>query len=124
MTFEQVGRQFIEHYYSLFDTNKRTDLGALYQPESMLSFEGEKFQGRDNIAKKIVSLPFQQVQHVIVTSDFQPTASNGIVIFVCGNLVVDGALETPMKFSQLFSLMPSPTGGFYVLNDMFRLNVG
>jgi len=123
MSFEQFGKQFIEHYYSLFDT-KRSDLVALYQPESMLTFEGERFQGRDNIAKKIVSLPFQKVQHVIVTSDFQPTISNGILIFVCGNLVVDDSLDTPMKFSQVFSLMPAPTGGFFVLNDMFRLNVG
>lgn len=28
--FEEIGKKFVEHYYSMFDANKRADLGGLY----------------------------------------------------------------------------------------------
>ena len=40
------------------------------------------------ITQKLVSLPFQKVQHEIITVDNQPTASGGIMVFICGNLKV------------------------------------
>jgi len=122
--FEEIGKKFVEHYYTLFDSNKRADLGGLYQNESMLTFEGEKFQGRDNVVKKLTSLTFQTVKHAITTIDCQPTPNSGVVVFVCGNLAVDGNTETPLKFAQTFQLFPVPNqpGAFFVFNDMFRLN--
>jgi len=53
MAFEQVGKDFVKHYYSQFDSNQRQNLGALYQNESMLTFENDRYQGRDNIVKKL-----------------------------------------------------------------------
>ncbi|KAK7826576.1 nuclear transport factor 2b [Quercus suber] len=38
---EMVGRAFVDHYYHLFD-NDRAALSSLYQPTSMLTFEGQK----------------------------------------------------------------------------------
>jgi hypothetical protein len=35
---------FTDHYYNLFDTN-RSALAGLYQDQSLLTFEGERFQG-------------------------------------------------------------------------------
>lgn len=40
---------FTDHYYSTFDTN-RAALGALYQEQSLLSFEGQKFQGTQQVS--------------------------------------------------------------------------
>jgi len=56
--------------------------------------------------------------------DAQPSAGSGVLIFVCGNLAVDGNVETPLKFSQTFLLLPiqGSQGGFFVQNDLFRLN--
>jgi len=122
-SFEEVGKAFVGHYYTQFDANKRAELGNLYQNDSMLTFENDKFQGRDNILTKLTSLAFQTVKHQISTLDCQPTPGNGILVFVSGNLAVDGNLETPIKFSQVFHLYPIPnSGGYYVLNDLFRLN--
>lgn len=46
------------------------------------------------------------------------------MVFVCGNLKVDGS-DNPMKFSQAFSLVPLiGGGGYYCYNDIFRLNYG
>jgi len=120
--FEEVAKAFVTHYYTLFDENKRHELHSLYQNESMLTFENEKYQGSDNIVKKLTSLAFQTVKHGLTTLDAQPTPGSGILIFACGNLAVDN--ENPLKFSQVFNLMPTPAGGYYVLNDLFRLNYG
>eukprot|EP01120_Amphizonella_sp_Union-15-10_P004256 TRINITY_DN1488_c0_g1_i1.p1 TRINITY_DN1488_c0_g1~~TRINITY_DN1488_c0_g1_i1.p1 ORF type:complete len:124 (-),score=20.10 TRINITY_DN1488_c0_g1_i1:87-458(-) len=119
---EDVARAFVNHYYTTFDTN-RSNLATLYKSESMLSFEGEKFQGQHAILKKITELPFQSVKHAIVTFDCQPAPGNGILVFVCGSLTIDGN-ASPLKFSQVFNLLPQGAQQFFVLNDMFRLNIG
>eukprot|EP01111_Echinosteliopsis_oligospora_P004935 TRINITY_DN18077_c0_g1_i1.p1 TRINITY_DN18077_c0_g1~~TRINITY_DN18077_c0_g1_i1.p1 ORF type:complete len:126 (-),score=30.37 TRINITY_DN18077_c0_g1_i1:113-490(-) len=125
MSFEQVAQAFVAHYYNTFDSD-RTQLGNLYRPESMLSWEGSQVQGAGPIVDKLKSLTFQSVKHHVVTCDAQPSFNNGVTVFVCGTLAVDGAFDTPMKYSQVFNLQPIPgqAGGFFVLNDLFRLNIG
>ncbi|XP_024017621.1 nuclear transport factor 2B [Morus notabilis] len=118
---DAVAKAFVEHYYSTFDSN-RANLGTLYQNESMLTFEGQKIQGSQNIVAKLTSLPFQQCQHSISTVDCQPSGpSGGMLVFVSGNLQLAGE-QHALKFSQMFHLIPTAAGSFYVLNDIFRLN--
>lgn len=69
---ETVGRAFVNHYYNLFD-NDRSSLANLYQPDSMLSFEGQKIVG-----------------------------AGGIVVFVSGSLYLPGE-DHPLRFSQVFT---------------------
>uniref|UniRef100_M8BP60 Nuclear transport factor 2 n=1 Tax=Aegilops tauschii TaxID=37682 RepID=M8BP60_AEGTA len=119
---DSVAKAFVEHYYRTFDTN-RAALVGLYQEGSMLSFEGEKFQGAAAIATKLTSLPFTKCAHTVVTVACQPAGpTGGMLVFVSGSLQVDG--EHHIKFSQMFHLMPIGPGNFYVHNDMFRLNYG
>ncbi len=99
MSQQEVGKAFVSHYYSIFDSN-RANLQGLYQDVSMLTFEGDKIQGAAAIGQKLTSLPFQSVTHDVVSVDSQPAAGNGVLVFVCGNLKVDGS-ENPMKFSQV-----------------------
>ncbi|XP_073037157.1 nuclear transport factor 2B-like [Primulina huaijiensis] len=118
---ETLSKAFVEHYYTTFDAN-RAGLAGLYQDSSMLTFEGQKFQGAQNIVAKLTSLPFQQCQHQITTVDFQPSGpAGGMLVFVSGNLQLAGE-QHALKFSQMFHLIPTPQGSFYVLNDIFRLN--
>ena len=94
------------------------------------------------------SLTFTTSQHEIISLDAQPSVNNSIVVFVSGNLRVslkitpisttllpsDQQIEfqnklkldqdPPLKFSQVFTLLPTSTGSYFVLNDMFRLNIG
>ncbi|CAI0457770.1 unnamed protein product [Linum tenue] len=118
---DTVAKAFVEHYYSTFDTN-RAGLVGLYQDGSMLTFEGQKIQGAQNIAAKLTSLPFEQCKHSITTVDCQPSGpAGGMVVFVSGNLQLAGE-QHPLKFSQvMFHLMPTQ-GSFFVFNDIFRLN--
>eukprot|EP00698_Gefionella_okellyi_P012869 TRINITY_DN349_c0_g1_i1.p1 TRINITY_DN349_c0_g1~~TRINITY_DN349_c0_g1_i1.p1 ORF type:complete len:142 (+),score=18.93 TRINITY_DN349_c0_g1_i1:54-428(+) len=118
-----IGSAFCTHYYGLFDTN-RAALVSLYQTNSMLTFEGKQVLGAAGIMQHLSSLPFQQIRHETVTIDAQPTLSGGILVFVSGNLYVDGG-QTPIKFSQVFQLLPfEGASGYWVYNDMFRLNYG
>ena len=126
--FEQVGQAFASHYYNVFD-NDRGQLGSLYKDAvSMLNFEHSaerpgQFKGTAAILQKLKSLPFQKVQHQIVTLDCQPTPGGGVLVMVCGNLLID-AEQMPQKFSQVFQLLPTGSGSFFIYNDVFRLNVG
>ena len=54
----------------------------------MLTFEGEKILGAQNIVKKLTALPFQQCKHLITTTDAQPSPAGGITVFVTGQLQV------------------------------------
>ncbi|XP_004504406.1 nuclear transport factor 2B-like [Cicer arietinum] len=118
---DALAKAFVEHYYTTFDTN-RAGLANLYQEASMLTFEGQKIQGSSNIVAKLTSLPFQQSHHSITTVDCQPSAVNaGMLVFVSGNLQLAGE-QHALKFSQMFHLIPTPQGSYYVQNDIFRLN--
>lgn len=120
---EMVGREFVDHYYHLFDSD-RSALSSLYQPTSMLSFEGQRLQGIDDICGKLNQLPFDQCHHVISTIDTQPSSfAGGIMVFVSGSLQLPKE-DHPLRFSQMFQLMPTPEGSFFVQNDIFRLNYG
>ncbi|PON54977.1 Nuclear transport factor 2, eukaryote [Trema orientale] len=118
---DAVAKAFVEHYYSTFDAN-RANLAGLYQDASMLTFEGQKIQGTRQIVAKLTSLPFEQCKHIISTVDSQPSGpAGGMLVFVSGNLQLAGE-QHALKFSQMFHLMPTPQGSFYVYNDIFRLN--
>ena len=118
--FDEVGRQFVQHYYQTFDSN-RQNLASLYSDQSMLTYEGEQYMGGQQIMEKYSVLP--GLQHKITTLDFQPIPSDSsILVMVCGVLSVDGA--GPMKFSQSFRLCVGGQFGYYCHNDIFRLNLG
>lgn len=97
---DAVAKAFVEHYYSTFDAN-RAGLANLYQDGSMLTFEGQKIQGSQNIVAKLTSLPFQQCKHQITTVDCQPSGpAGGMLVFVSGNLQLAGE-QHALKFSQV-----------------------
>nr|VDC61758.1 unnamed protein product [Brassica rapa] len=102
---DAVAKAFVEHYYTTFDSN-RGGLVSLYQEGSMLTFEGQKIQGSQNIVAKLTSLPFQQCKHNITTVDCQPSGpAAGMLVFVSGNLQLAGE-QHALKFSQV-SFLPS-----------------
>ncbi|KAE8212103.1 hypothetical protein CF319_g5336 [Tilletia indica] len=124
MNMDTIATEFTNFYYQTFDSN-RAQLASLYRPNSMLTFEGQPFQGTESIVEKLVSLPFQKVAHQVATRDVQPTGSDqsSLFVLVTGHLVVDDG-EHPMSYTQAFTLAPDGAGSFYVYNDCFRLNLG
>mmetsp|Transcript_25334 Transcript_25334/g.55036 ORF Transcript_25334/g.55036 Transcript_25334/m.55036 type:complete len:124 (+) Transcript_25334:78-449(+) len=119
---ESVGGAFLDYYYNIFQSN-RAGLANLYQEASMLTFEGQKFQGAQAILGKLTTLPFGACKVIISTKDCQPSVSGGILVFVTGSVQTEGENQAPLKFSQVFHLMQVGSN-FVVTNDMFRLNYG
>ncbi|WVR04014.1 hypothetical protein IAU60_001013 [Kwoniella sp. DSM 27419] len=115
-----IAQQFVQFYYQQFDSD-RNALNALYRDTSMLTWESQQIQGSASITEKLVNLPFQKVQHKIVTIDAQPSSPStaSIIVLVTGQLLVDDGAN-PLQFTQIFHLMPEG-GSYFVFNDVFRL---
>ena len=116
--FQNVGTQFVQHYYNVFDT-QREQLGDLYTEDSMLTFEGEQFKGLEGIGGKYGALP--SIKHKVDTADYHPSLQNGIIAFITGEISIDGG--PGIKFSQVFNLAVGGKNGYYVHNDLFRMNM-
>ncbi|EKM56002.1 uncharacterized protein PHACADRAFT_257005 [Phanerochaete carnosa HHB-10118-sp] len=118
-----VAKQFTSFYYSTFDSD-RAGLRSLYRPQSMLTWEGTPILGDAAIAEKLVTLPFQTVQHKVTTLDAQPSSPSvaSLIVSVTGLLIVDEG-SNPLQFSQVFQLIPDGSS-YYIYNDIFRLNYG
>ncbi|KAL5511912.1 NTF2 [Sanghuangporus vaninii] len=118
-----IATQFTQYYYQTFD-NDRSQLGALYRQESMMTWEGQQVQGVQGIVEKLTSLPFAKVVHNITTIDAQPSSlqAANLLVSVMGFLKVDDG-EHPLQFAQVFQLIQDQ-GSYYVFNDIFRLNLG
>jgi hypothetical protein len=84
---EAVGNAFLSYYYGNFESN-RAGLVSLYQDQSMLTFMGEKFQGPQAIGQKLGALPFAGCKVTPSTTDFQPSVSGGVIVFVTGHILV------------------------------------
>ncbi|XP_052202525.1 nuclear transport factor 2B-like [Diospyros lotus] len=120
---ENIGRAFVEFYYNLFD-NHRASLFSLYQASSILSFEGQRIEGGAEICAKLNQLPFDECRHTISTIDSQPSpATGGFIVFASGSLRLPGE-DHPLRFSQMFHLLPASEGRLFVQNEIFRLNYG
>uniref|UniRef100_A0A7S0T157 Nuclear transport factor 2 n=2 Tax=Chromulina nebulosa TaxID=96789 RepID=A0A7S0T157_9STRA len=121
MSIEEIAAAFVSHYYGTFDVNPQ-GLASLYQPQSVATWEGEKRQGPENIINKFIS--FGKVTHNIplLTKDVQLGATdNTLILFVSGQLKIES--NPPLNFSQVFQLVASGPGQYYVHNEIFRLSL-
>ena len=121
--FQNVGTQFIAHYYNTLTTD-RANLGNLYTEQSMLTYEGEQFMGPQSIMEKLSGLPNLTYDAASAVADYQPSNNGGIFVLVSGCLFIDGNQEQPLRFTQTFLLCPGGTAGYYIHNEMFRLSLG
>ena len=119
----QITQQFTNHYYQQFGSGQRGNMRGLYQGDSSLKFEGEQHNGPDAIIQKLTTLPFQQVQVQVISTDWLPGPGGSLVIMTNGSMQLPGEANK-LKFSQCFTLISSSPGNFYIKNDLFRINVG
>jgi Nuclear transport factor 2 (NTF2) domain len=118
---EQIGKQFVEHFYQVFKTDKAS-LGRLYHAESILNWEGRRFVGQQAISAQHSGLPFGSIDFKFRTVDCQPTAGGGVLVFVTGQLITEGESKA-LDFSQIFHLL-NANNAWMISNDMFRLSYG
>ncbi|KAL7799197.1 hypothetical protein V8C37DRAFT_399019 [Trichoderma ceciliae] len=120
---EEIAKQFVNGFFTGMSTNIQ-GLAAVYNSESVLTFESQKFEGASAILEKLTGLPFKMSGHQLSTLDAQ-LASGDLLILVTGKLKVDDD-ENLINFVQNFkvSVGQGPGGeitGFVVKNDIFKL---
>ena len=87
----------------------------------MLTFESNQVQGGAAIVAKYKSVG--PVQHSVKSMDVQPSNNpNAMLIFVTGTIKIGG--DNPLHFCEMFQLVSTAPGQYYVHNDIFRLNYG
>ena len=87
----------------------------------MLTFEGQQLLGADAIVGKLKGVG--PVQHDVKSFDVQPSSNpNAILVFVTGQVKISG--NNPLHFCEMFQLVSTGPGNYYVHNDVFRLNYG
>mmetsp|Transcript_97330 Transcript_97330/g.280846 ORF Transcript_97330/g.280846 Transcript_97330/m.280846 type:complete len:122 (+) Transcript_97330:95-460(+) len=120
MSAEDVAKAFVQHFYQTFAANA-DGLTALYNDTSMLTFEGQQFQGVQAILGKLKQIG--SVHHDVKSMDVQPSKDpNSLVIFVTGTVRIGG--DNPLHFCEFFQLVGTGPNQYYVHNDVFRLNYG
>jgi len=55
MSAEDIAKAFVQHFYQAFDSNVDS-LAGLFQPSSMLTFEGNQVLGSPAIIQKLKSV--------------------------------------------------------------------
>ncbi|TVU01879.1 hypothetical protein EJB05_18743 [Eragrostis curvula] len=70
------------------------------------------------INEKIMSMDFRNCLTEIETADAQLSHKDGVLIVVTGSLTSSEGICR--KFTQTFFLAPQESGGYFVLNDVFR----
>eukprot|EP00818_Percolomonas_sp_WS_P010242 CAMPEP_0117443538 /NCGR_PEP_ID=MMETSP0759-20121206/4745_1 /TAXON_ID=63605 /ORGANISM="Percolomonas cosmopolitus, Strain WS" /LENGTH=125 /DNA_ID=CAMNT_0005235513 /DNA_START=63 /DNA_END=440 /DNA_ORIENTATION=+ len=125
MSFEQIGKAFIGHYYQQFDQNI-SSVAGLYADNALMTWQEKQIQGKVNILKHMSgegprAITFKAIQHNPDTIDVQPSISGGILVFVNGFVKVDG--EQEFRYSEVFHLA-SKENSCIITNNIFRLITG
>nr|CAD1822620.1 unnamed protein product [Ananas comosus var. bracteatus] len=118
----QIGSAFVQQYYHILHQSPES-VYKFYQDTSMLSRSDAdgvmtSVTTMQAINEKILSLDFHNCFTEIETADSQLSYMNGVFIVVTGTLI--GTDNVKRKFTQSFFLAPQQTGGYFVLNDVFR----
>mmetsp|Transcript_9137 Transcript_9137/g.26106 ORF Transcript_9137/g.26106 Transcript_9137/m.26106 type:complete len:124 (+) Transcript_9137:116-487(+) len=122
MSAEEVAKAFVGHFYQSFDSNVDA-LAGLFNPTSMMTFEGQQFQGPENIIGKLKGVG--KVVHAVKSMDVQPgNTPSSLMIFVTGTVQIGEGNANPLHFCEFFCLVSTGPGQYYVHNDIFRLNYG
>ena len=112
-TADNIGRQFLQAFFQ-----QNADISNFYGNDSILSFEGEVFVGRDDIMGKLKQL---QVSTIPTNYSVQPS-NNGILIFCSGNFQIAGE-QNQMPFVRCIFLVNSG-GSYYIKNDIYKITFG
>ncbi|KAL6186748.1 hypothetical protein ACLB2K_042867 [Fragaria x ananassa] len=117
---EIVGTAFVHQYYTILNQSPH-EVYKFYSKDNLLSWpEADGTMATVDtvqaINEKILSLDCQSIH--ILTVDSQFSLANGVIVLVTGNIV--GNDKVKRRFTQTFFLATQETGGYFVLNDMFK----
>ncbi|KAK4477311.1 hypothetical protein RD792_016527 [Penstemon davidsonii] len=149
---DAVAKAFVEHYYSTFDANRAGLANLYQEGSMLTFEGQKIMGSPNIVAKLTSLPFQQCQHQITTVDCQPSGPAGGMLVFVSGNLQLAGeqhALKFSQEEkiekksseseylitlyhltslccycfgSQMFHLMPTPQGSFYVLNDIFRLN--
>ena len=88
----------------------RTKLDELFTTDSKLTYDGELYEGEKAVISKLNNLP--KTAHKILTFDAQLVSNNDILIFVTGDVILDGKVSSPWIFAETLILRSRGTNEY------------
>ncbi|XP_069112165.1 nuclear transport factor 2-like [Argopecten irradians] len=125
----EFAQQFLKTYYTILDgpADSRAGIAQLYNDACQMTYEGQKFDGKNAVAAKFASLSsIASMVHDITSFDVQMVNEATIMIAVLGQFKTNDQ-EHALGFMQTF-LVKGEGGSFTIIDDIYRLalfnNVG
>ncbi|TVU46559.1 hypothetical protein EJB05_06100, partial [Eragrostis curvula] len=117
-----VSGAFVQQYYHILH-NQPEQVHKFYQDSSILARPEPNgtmvsVTTLADINETIMSTDFRNCLIEIETADAQLSHKDGVLIVVTGSL--SPSEDVCRKFTQSFFLAPQESGGYFVLNDVFR----
>ncbi|XP_062208130.1 nuclear transport factor 2-like [Phragmites australis] len=113
---------FVQQYYHILHESP-DQVHKFYQDSSILGRQDSNgtmvsVSTLHDINEKIMSMDFRNCLTEIETADAQLSHKDGVLIVVTGSLTsYEGICR---RFTQSFFLAPQESGGYFILNDVFR----
>ncbi|CCW71375.1 unnamed protein product [Phytomonas sp. Hart1] len=118
MSFQEVGAQFVQHYYSFF-SNQRAQLAGIYRPTTLLTWQNEQLQGVEAITARFANLGFAEASFKTDSLNCQPSLSGGVLVVVNGEVSLKDERHS-LKFNDVFHLAQD-NGQWFVSNQVFNI---
>lgn len=114
---------FTKIYYEHVD-NKKPGINKLYMDNGLFVYNGNGFNGKDEISKFITEMP--KTFHDLTTIDAQPildsSAGRTILVQVSGTVKIGG--RKSKAFQQTFTITADSNSKWKIVTDTFRLQDG
>ncbi|XP_040378611.1 nuclear transport factor 2-like isoform X2 [Oryza brachyantha] len=119
-----ISGAFVQQYYHILHETP-DQVHRFYQDASIVGRPNstgvmEYVSTTADINRMILSMDFSNYLTEIETADAQLSHKDGVLIVVTGSLTSEGICR---RFAQSFFLAPQESGGYVVLNDIFRFIV-
>lgn len=117
-----ISGAFVQQYYHILH-EQPDQVHKFYQDSSFIGRPESNGTMVDvttlnDINEKIMSMDFRNCLTEIETADAQLSHKDGVLIVVTGSMTSDEGICR--RFTQSFFLAPQESGGYFVLNDVFR----
>ncbi|KAG9389859.1 nuclear transport factor 2 [Carpediemonas membranifera] len=109
-----------------YSTGVRPRRCSSTQEDSVASFQRNRCRGINDIRNLLERLQTHKIQHDFqsMVFDFQPTFGDQVLLFVSGQMIVDGQTGQPSVFNDVFTLQhfnqPGQPDGWYIKNHIFK----
>ena len=130
MNFSQIGENFVDTYFRLWNVQlneageiieeQRAQLQGLYGPQSFLTMQGHELVGTEMIMNYICQESLRGVRKLkeVVNSQPIPVADGCILVVVQGAMQMSPTEVNTLPFTEVFIILATPDGNVQVVSQI------